>query len=61
VLMFRQRMSVLPSPLKSPVPTGVQGLAAMAYGPNYGRLRKLKSKYDPSNFFHMNQNIRPLS
>jgi len=35
--------------------------AAAAYGPNYGRLREIKTKYDPENFFHMNQNIRPLS
>ncbi|HEX2476632.1 MAG TPA: FAD-binding oxidoreductase [Lacipirellulaceae bacterium] len=34
---------------------------AAAYGPNYQRLQELKTKYDPSNFFHMNQNIRPLS
>ncbi|MGB2647770.1 MAG: BBE domain-containing protein [Pseudolabrys sp.] len=33
----------------------------MAYGPNYRRLQELKSKYDPNNFFHMNQNIRPSS
>jgi FAD/FMN-containing dehydrogenase len=33
---------------------------AAAYGPNYPRLQELKTKYDPSNFFHMNQNIRPL-
>ncbi|HWP60292.1 MAG TPA: FAD-binding oxidoreductase [Candidatus Acidoferrales bacterium] len=33
---------------------------AAAYGPNYRRLQEIKTKYDPSNFFHMNQNIRPL-
>jgi FAD/FMN-containing dehydrogenase len=32
-----------------------------AYGQNYQRLRKLKAKYDPENFFRMNQNILPLS
>jgi len=32
-----------------------------AYGANYRRLQELKMKYDPKNFFHMNQNIRPLS
>jgi hypothetical protein len=30
-----------------------------AYGENYPRLAVLKSKYDPTNFFSRNQNIRP--
>ena len=33
--------------------------AAVAYGPNYARLRELKTKYDPDNFFQRNVNIRP--
>lgn len=30
-----------------------------AYGPNYNRLVALKDKYDPTNFFHLNANIKP--
>ncbi|TXN37826.1 FAD-binding oxidoreductase [Flagellimonas hymeniacidonis] len=30
-----------------------------SYGVNFDRLRKIKKKYDPDNFFHMNQNIKP--
>jgi FAD/FMN-containing dehydrogenase len=30
-----------------------------AYGPNYDRLLALKNKYDPTNFFRPNANIRP--
>jgi len=30
-----------------------------SYGENNGRLVKIKSKYDPENLFHINQNIKP--
>lgn len=30
-----------------------------AYGLNYTRLATLKEKYDPTNFFHLNANIKP--
>jgi FAD/FMN-containing dehydrogenase len=30
-----------------------------AYGANYARLAALKHKYDPTNFFRMNQNVKP--
>jgi hypothetical protein len=33
--------------------------AAVAYGPNLAKLRELKKKYDPDNFFRQNVNIVP--
>ncbi len=33
--------------------------AAVVYGPNLSRLRQIKAKYDPRNFFRQNVNIRP--
>ena len=32
-----------------------------AYGPNYDRLAQIKRKYDPANFFRLNQNIKPAA
>ena len=34
---------------------------AEVYGSNYPRLRTLKAKFDPDNFFHTNVNIKPLA
>jgi FAD/FMN-containing dehydrogenase len=30
------------------------------YRDNYDRLAEIKRKYDPDNFFHINQNITPV-
>ncbi|XOV92535.1 MAG: FAD-binding oxidoreductase [Bacteroidota bacterium] len=36
-----------------------EGRIESTYGPNMERLREIKRKYDPDNFFHINQNIKP--
>ena len=36
-----------------------EALVKSAYGHNYAKLEALKNKYDPSNLFRLNQNIKP--
>jgi FAD/FMN-containing dehydrogenase len=36
-----------------------EGTMRAAFGENYGRLVEVKNKYDPTNFFRVNQNIKP--
>ncbi len=39
----------------------VADAVAAAYGPNYPRLREIKTQYDPDNWFHLNLNVPPLA
>jgi FAD/FMN-containing dehydrogenase len=32
-----------------------------AYGENFERLRRVKTRYDPDNFFRVNRNIPPFA
>ena len=36
-----------------------EGRVEDSYGTNFKRLGQIKKKYDPENFFHINQNIEP--
>jgi len=41
------------------LPEDGDGLARGTYGVNYPRLAQIKAKYDPTNLFRLNQNIKP--
>jgi len=41
------------------MPQDETGRVKAAYGPNYQKLAAAKKKYDPDNFFRLNQNISP--
>lgn len=41
------------------IPDGDDKSIADAYGTNYERLKKVKQKFDPTNLFRTNQNIKP--
>lgn len=38
-----------------------EAVARAAFGPNYERLRRVKTAYDPANVFHLNVNVPPRS
>ena len=40
---------------------GEAGVASAYEAETFARLQGLKAKYDPTNFFHLNQNVRPKS
>jgi hypothetical protein len=42
------------------MPPEDQDRVAVNYGDHYARLVEIKSRYDPSNLFHLNQNIKPI-
>ena len=38
-----------------------EALVRASYGENYARLVEVKTRYDPTNLFRMNNNIQPVA
>jgi len=55
---FVERAAVYVNALEDSLDEGEHRVAE-AYGPNYKRLVAVKEKYDPTNFFRLNANIKP--
>jgi hypothetical protein len=53
------RPFLIPSAYSNYLTDEGEAVTREAYGPNYERLVALKRKYDPTNFFRMNHNIKP--
>jgi hypothetical protein len=47
--------------LASALDIEAEGVIDTAFGTNLPRLRAVKEKYDPTNFFRVNYNIKPSS
>jgi hypothetical protein len=47
--------------LSSALDVEAEEVIQTAFGANFPRLRAIKEKYDPSNFFRVNYNIVPAS
>jgi hypothetical protein len=53
------RPFLIPSAYSNYLTDEGEAITREAYGANYERLVALKKKYDPTNFFRMNHNIKP--
>ena len=59
-LILRQRKQRYVNGAYVNVPNaGMADYETAYWGPNVDRLRGVKAKYDPENFFRVNQNIQP--
>ena len=46
-------------PASEHFPAEIHGRPFIVFGAQYARLAQIKAKYDPTNLFRLNQNIKP--